>query len=48
VDLTERQGNADAVAAARERYGQIDAVIPNAGFQHVAPVAEFPRIAGTG
>ena len=41
VDLTERQGNADAVAAARERYGQIDAVIPNAGFQHVAPVAEF-------
>ncbi len=43
VDLTERQSKADAVAAARERYGQIDAVIPNAGFQHVAPVAEFPE-----
>jgi 3-hydroxybutyrate dehydrogenase len=43
VDLTTRKGNAEAVAAARERYGSLDAVIPNAGFQHVAPVEEFPE-----
>ena len=43
VDLTTREGNAEAVAAARERYGSLDAVIPNAGFQHVAPVEEFPE-----
>ena len=43
VDLTTREGNAEAVAAARERYGLLDAVIPNAGFQHVAPVEEFPE-----
>jgi 3-hydroxybutyrate dehydrogenase len=43
ADLTTREGNATAVAAARERYGSLDAVIPNAGFQHVAPVEEFPE-----
>jgi 3-hydroxybutyrate dehydrogenase len=43
ADLTTRQGNADAVATARGRYGSLDAVIPNAGFQHVAPVEEFPE-----
>ncbi len=43
VDLTTREGNAGAVAAARERYGSLDAVIPNAGFQHVAPIEEFPE-----
>ena len=26
-----------------ERFGRLDAVIANAGFQHVAPVAEFPE-----
>ena len=31
-----------AVATAVERFGRLDAVIPNAGFQHVAPIAEFP------
>ena len=25
------------------RFGRLDAVIPNAGFQHVAPVEEFPE-----
>jgi len=43
ADLTTREGNRNAVAAAVERFGRLDAVIPNAGFQHVAPVAEFPE-----
>ena len=42
ADLTEEAGNRDAVTAAVERFGSLDTVIPNAGFQHVAPVAEFP------
>ena len=42
ADLTEEASNRDAVAAAVERFGALDTVIPNAGFQHVAPVAEFP------
>ena len=41
ADLTTRDGNRSAVDAALERYGRLDAVIPNAGFQHVAPVEEF-------
>src|SRR5262245_41140686 len=43
ADLTTREGNRDAVAAAGERFGRLDAVVPNAGFQHVAPVEEFPE-----
>jgi 3-hydroxybutyrate dehydrogenase len=43
ADLTTREGNRDAVAAALERFGRLDAVVPNAGFQHVAPVEEFPE-----
>jgi len=43
ADLTTREGNAGAVAIAVERFGRLDAVIPNAGFQHVAPVSEFPE-----
>ena len=43
ADLTTREGNRDAVAAAVERFGRLDAVVPNAGFQHVAPVEEFPE-----
>jgi len=43
ADLTTREGNREAVAAALERFGRLDTVIPNAGFQHVAPVAEFPE-----
>ncbi len=43
ADLTTRAGNSDAVAAAVERFGRLDAVIPNAGFQHVAPIEEFPE-----
>ena len=43
ADLTTREGNRAAVDAALERFGGLDAVIPNAGFQHVAPVEEFPE-----
>ena len=43
ADLTTREGNRTAVAAAIERFGRLDAVIANAGFQHVAPVEEFPE-----
>jgi 3-hydroxybutyrate dehydrogenase len=31
------------VDAALERHGRLDAVVANAGFQHVAPVVEFPE-----
>jgi 3-hydroxybutyrate dehydrogenase len=41
ADLTTREGNAAAVQAALERHGRLDAVIPNAGFQHIAPIEEF-------
>ena len=43
ADLTTREGNRDAVAKALSEFGRLDAVIPNAGFQHVAPVEEFPE-----
>ncbi|MGZ4288493.1 MAG: SDR family NAD(P)-dependent oxidoreductase [Solirubrobacteraceae bacterium] len=43
TDLTTREGNSRAVATAIERFGRLDAVIPNAGFQHVAPLEEFPE-----
>jgi len=43
ADLTTREGNRAAVDAAVERFGRLDAIVPNAGFQHVAPVADFPE-----
>jgi 3-hydroxybutyrate dehydrogenase len=43
ADLTTRAGNRTAIAAAIERFGRIDAIVPNAGFQHVAAVPEFPE-----
>ena len=43
ADLTTREGNREAIETALERFGRLDAVIANAGFQHVAPVAEFPE-----
>jgi 3-hydroxybutyrate dehydrogenase len=42
-DLSTREGNRAVVDAALERFGRLDAVVANAGFQHVAPVAEFPE-----
>jgi 3-hydroxybutyrate dehydrogenase len=42
-DLTTREGNSAVVEAALERFGRLDAVVANAGFQHVAPIGEFPE-----
>jgi 3-hydroxybutyrate dehydrogenase len=41
VDLTTREGNRAAVQVALDRFGRLDIVVANAGFQHVAPIAEF-------
>jgi 3-hydroxybutyrate dehydrogenase len=43
ADLTTREGNRGAVEAAVERFGRLDVVVANAGFQHVSPVSEFPE-----
>lgn len=43
ADLTTREGNRAVVDAALAAWGQLDAIVPNAGFQHVAPVEEFPE-----
>jgi 3-hydroxybutyrate dehydrogenase len=43
ADLTTREGNRSAVDAALERFGRLDAVVANAGFQHVDPVKDFPE-----
>lgn len=43
ADLTTREGNRIAVEAARERFGRLDAVVANAGYQHVAPIEQFPE-----
>jgi len=41
ADLTTRQGNQDAVQAAVDRFGRLDIIVANAGFQHVSPIADF-------
>jgi 3-hydroxybutyrate dehydrogenase len=43
ADLTTREGNRAAIDAALERFGRLDVIVPTAGFQHVAPVEEFPE-----
>lgn len=43
ADLATREGNRGAVEAALERFGRLDAVVPNAGFQHVSPIQDFPE-----
>jgi 3-hydroxybutyrate dehydrogenase len=43
ADLTTREGNRAAVAAAIERFGGLDGVVANAGIQRIAPVDEFPE-----
>ena len=43
ADLTTREGNRAAVAAAIDRFGGLDGVVANAGIQRVAPVDEFPE-----
>jgi 3-hydroxybutyrate dehydrogenase len=43
-DLSTREGNRAVVDAALEHFdGRLDAVVANAGFQHVAPVRDFPE-----
>jgi len=41
ADLGTRDGNRAAVARAVEAFGGLDTIVANAGFQHVAPIAEF-------
>ncbi|HEY6963275.1 MAG TPA: SDR family oxidoreductase [Gaiellaceae bacterium] len=43
ADLTTRAGNRKVVDAALAAHGRLDAIVPNAGFQHVAPVRDFPE-----
>jgi 3-hydroxybutyrate dehydrogenase len=43
ADLTTPAGNRSVVERALERHGRLDAIVPNAGFQHVAPVRDFPQ-----
>ena len=43
ADLTTREGNRAVVEAAVDAHGQLDAIVPNAGVQHVAPVRDFPE-----
>jgi len=42
-DLTQRADNRAAVAAAVEHFGRLDVVVASAGFQHVAPIEDFPE-----
>jgi 3-hydroxybutyrate dehydrogenase len=41
ADLTTRAGNIGAIEAALDRFGRLDIIVPNAGFQHVSPIADF-------
>jgi 3-hydroxybutyrate dehydrogenase len=41
ADLTTREGNRRAVEAALERFGRLDVIVANAGFQHVSSVRDF-------
>ena len=43
ADLTSPAANEAAVAAALERFGRLDLIVPNAGIQHVSPVESFPQ-----
>jgi 3-hydroxybutyrate dehydrogenase len=43
ADLTTRAGNRAVVTAAIDRFGRLDAIVANAGFQHVSPVEDFPE-----
>jgi 3-hydroxybutyrate dehydrogenase len=42
-DLSTREGNRAVVDAALDRFGRLDAIVPNAGFQHVAAIRDFPE-----
>jgi 3-hydroxybutyrate dehydrogenase len=42
-DLATREGNRAVVDGALERFGRLDAVVANAGLQHVSAVEDFPE-----
>ena len=42
-DLATAAGNRAVVEAALAAHGRLDAIVPNAGFQHVASVRDFPE-----
>ena len=41
ADLSTRNGNRAVVDAALQRFGRLDAIVANAGFQHVASIGDF-------
>lgn len=43
ADLTTRRGNESSVQAALDAWGRLDAVVANAGVQHVEGIEEFPE-----
>ncbi len=43
ADLTKREDCRKIIDAAIERYGRIDFLINNAGFQHMDPIPDFPE-----
>jgi 3-hydroxybutyrate dehydrogenase len=43
ADLATAEGNRSVVDGALDRFGRLDAVVSVAGFQHVAPIREFPE-----
>ena len=44
ADLTTRDGNRQVVEDALAAHGRLDTIVPNAGFQHVAPIVDFPEV----
>lgn len=43
ADLTTVEGNRSSIERAIEEFAGVDLLVPFAGFQHVAPIAEFPE-----
>jgi 3-hydroxybutyrate dehydrogenase len=42
ADLTDPTANEAAVQETLKRFGRLDAIVANAGIQHVSPIDEFP------
>lgn len=41
ADLSRREDNQQLIQATIDRYGSVDVLVNNAGFQHVCPIEEF-------